>query len=126
MLEDRVGYRGYNLGLAASKLIMHIIKTKSTIVCSRLIEIELKNRFSQKEIDRNFNNIFKLTSIMFVRSSRSDFPYASKIAKNLEIPCQDVMHAILAKKSDSTIITQDKHFFKLSRIVKVKRPQDLI
>lgn len=126
LLQDRTGFGRVNLGLLASKLIIHIVKTNSTIICSRIVESELLRLFSKKEILIMFKYTSQLVPLISSNLTYKDRQYAQALAKKLYVPKADAYHAILASKSDSIFVSQDRHFTRLKRIVKWVRPQEII
>ena len=42
------------------------------------------------------------------------------------IPKRDALHALIAKDNNAILVTYDKHFQKLSEIIKPKKPDEII
>ncbi|MBN1376781.1 PIN domain-containing protein [Candidatus Woesearchaeota archaeon] len=49
-----------------------------------------------------------------------------KISRKINIPKNDVLHAILARDNNAILVTRDKHFYKLAEKIIVKKPEELI
>jgi predicted nucleic acid-binding protein len=110
------------LGDWALSLIKKIIENGDYFVISDHLITELsKNYF--------YNEFFKIIPnklIIEVEFNENQTKEAFKLKKKLKIPFKDILHAIIARDSDSIMVTRDKHFYKLSKEVVVKKPEELI
>ena len=64
--------------------------------------------------------------LIFVESTEKEISKAKDISLKRNIPKRDALHALIARDNKSILVTLDRHFQKLSDIIKIKRPQDLI
>ena len=122
-LEDRED-KFRPLGEWAFRLIQKIIKDEDMIIISDAVFGEL--RVFNPNIDIKITELVTELCLFNIESSREQFIEAKNIAKKLKIPINDVLHAILARDNEATLITRDKHFLDLLNIIDVKKPEDLI
>ena len=64
--------------------------------------------------------------LIFVESTEKEISKAKDISLKRNIPKRDALHALIARDNKSILVTLDRHFQKLSDIIKIKGPQDLI
>lgn len=124
--ESRFGLGGRNLGSSAAKLFMHIIKNKKSLNYSEFIIRELKRDYDLKEINLMLNFLFVSKILVKVKVTKENYSKSKKIAEELNVPPGDVLHALIAKKSNSILVSQDNHMQKLKHIVEVKKPEEII
>ena len=124
--ENRFGQRGRPLGSYASKLIMKIIQEKDTIIISDLILYELKRDYADTEIEHMLTLLSVLGRLQRVTFSNDEDDESKKLAKMLQIPIPDALHAVIARDCSAILVSQDKHFQQLKDIVNVKRPEELL
>ena len=115
------------LGEWAFALFRHIKENKELALYSDLVLDELKIRYSEKEV----NEIFKILSDEGLLKKVDDptkeqVKEAKKKSKELKIPFADALHAILARDNKSILVSRDIHFHELQKIVKIKKPEDII
>jgi predicted nucleic acid-binding protein len=123
-LEDRTD-KFRPLGEWAFRLIKKIVEEESFIMFSDLVKIELRIAYSEDEIKRMLE-IAPPHLLIRLEGSPHQIREAIAISKQLSIPKNDALHAILARDSDATLITRDKHFCELTDRINVKKPEDLI
>jgi len=68
---------------------------------------------------------FKL-NIVFVESTGKEIGKAKDLAYKREIPKRDALHALIARDNEAILITLDRHFQKLSDIIKPHSPKEFI
>ena len=124
--ESRFGTGGRNLGSAAAKLFMYVIKNKITLSYSEFIIRELKRDYSSDEIQLMLNFLFISKILVNVEVTKKDYFESKKISDELDIPPGDALHALIAKKSNSILVSQDNHMQKLKHLVEVKKPEEII
>lgn len=122
--EDRKD-RFRPLGEWAFRLIKSIIENEDEIVYSELIIEELKEYYSEEDINQVFS-IVPPSLLVKIQESAEDTEKAMHISKRQKIPRKDALHAILAEKSSSTLVTRDKHFWEISDQIDIRKPEDLI
>ena len=113
-------------GKFAKELLEKIILYNYEVVYSDFTIFELKEReFSDQEI-RELLTIFKSTKIIKLYKTKFQFIEAKQLSKNRNISIGDSLHAILARDSESTLITRDNDFNKIKDVIKAKKPEDLV
>jgi len=113
------------LGDWAFSLIKSIIQDNNVIIYSDLVEEELNEEFSEEKV-KNIISIVPKENILKVNSSAEQLKEAIKFSKQLKIPVNDALHAILARDNNATLVSRDKHFYELQKQVRIKKPEDLI
>ncbi len=122
---DHYEKRGMN-GKNAFKLILKIIEEDSLIIYSDFHIRELKH------LGYDINEIYAIIkiakpgNIKKVQINRNQSEEAKQLASLKNIPRGDALHAILARDNNAIMITRDQDFLKLSHIVEVRQPEDLL
>jgi predicted nucleic acid-binding protein len=124
--EDRFGPGGRPLGRYATKLVMKIMKDRSSILVSDVVVRELSKEFGEEGI----NDMFKLLSLIglvkMVNFSKKDAVEAERLARTKNIPIPDALHAVIARDNSAVLVSQDRHFQLLTDTVEVRRPEDIL
>src|SRR3989344_8963660 len=119
-LENR-NEPGIPKGEWAKKLIKIIIEEEDKIIVSDNNLLELANLgYTEFDIDGLLMK-FKL-NIVFVESTGKEIGKAKDLAYKREIPKRDALHALIARDNEAILITLDRHFQKLSDIIKPHSP----
>lgn len=107
------------------KLLDKIIKNDDKIVYSdnNLLELYM-NGYPSYEIHELLQPLKQI--LIFVESIERQIGKAKDISSKRNIPKRDVLHALIARDNNATLITLDKHFQKILDITIPKRPQDFI
>ena len=124
VLEPQTDPKHEYFAKTSTSLFNHILKTQSEIVVSDILIDELSQRFSDSQINDLFLIYFNL--IDRVLTMREDRNRAVHLAQQLDMPKADVLHCLLAKKTNSILVTRDKHFKKLNDIWPSYKPEELI
>lgn len=124
--EERISRKGKPLGEYASKFFSIILKNKYLLLYSDLIIKELKTEYNEKDINEMFNIMFISGILNKVEINNEDYIKAKRIGNERKLPTADVLHAIIARKNNVILISQDQHMQKLKDIVEVKKPEELI
>jgi len=96
---------------------------KSTILYSPLTIMELGRDYPPEDIVRILRVAEPCAeSVKICDSQRRE---AQRIAKERHVPVGDVLHAILARDNDATMVTRDRHFLMLKDIVPPHKPEEL-
>lgn len=106
----------------AEKLFFRLIKTKEKVFISTFLVFELKKYCSEQDL----MDLFRMLNTSLIEVNLEDYDKAEKIAKQRNLPKGDVIHALLARRSNSILITNDKHFQCLKDYCLVKSPKDII
>ena len=117
--------RGKN-GEVALKLIEKIIESRSIILFSHAIIIELKHLDYSLEEIRHIFRVISSENLRRVHISRETLNNAKKISAERNVPEGDVIHSILARDNYANLISRDKHFLKLKDVTKVFFPEEFI
>lgn len=121
LLEDRKDYNGKPLGEYALKLFS-MIKEKHTIILSDAIYKELNKYYANEEI----KGLFLAVNTRKIFSTENQMNEAKRLANERKIPKGDCLHAILARDTQSILVTRDKHFKLLEDIQRHHKPEDII
>ncbi|MBW2994912.1 PIN domain-containing protein [Candidatus Woesearchaeota archaeon] len=114
------------LGDWALTLIKKIIDNENDfVIYSDLIEDELLDFFTEKQVF-DILSIVPAEIMIKVKVSMEQFKRAKSISRKLKIPLQDTVHAIVAAKNNSILVTRDKHFYEMQNIVVIRKQEDLI
>ena len=113
------------LGDWALRLINKIIEENCIFLYSETTLTELKELYSEKEIQNMFD-IVPQTLVIKVECSEKQFRDAVMFSKQFKIPCKDAIHAVLARDNGAVLVSRDKHFFELQFHVIIKKPEELI
>lgn len=114
------------LGEFAFKFFKYIKENKDKIVCSDLIIKELSIKYNEKDIKKIFEIIEDKNLLLKIEYSDKQVKEAIILAKKLSIPKGDALHAVLARDNNAIMVTRDEHFNELTKIVTVKKPEDII
>ncbi len=114
------------LGEWALELINVIIENKDFILYSDFIVKELKIKYSEEEVNKIFEVIYKKDLLLKVIISNSQVKEAAILCKRRSVAFGDALHAILARDNKAVMVTRDNHFFELVDISEIKKPEDLI
>ncbi len=114
------------LGEWALMLINKIIKEENSFIVSDLIISELNIKYPLSLIEEIFQPIKKAGLLILINKTEFQVRDAWQFSKRRKIEFSDALHCILARDNDAILITRDKHFEKLSEIVVIKKPEDLI
>ena len=112
-------------GNRVEELIRKITASDSRIVWSGAIMDELSiQRADQEKIEYSID--FLKNILIFVECTDRQWRRARDLSSRREVPLFDALHALIARDWKATIVTRDKHFEKLTDIVKYEKPEDLI
>jgi len=122
---DIVLDRGNN-GKVAKELLNKIIIFDQFVVYSDAVIFELQIvGLSNFEIN-NLLSLAKPDNIVRIKSTKEQTILAKQIAKKLNIPKLDVLHAIISRDCGAQLVSRDWDFEKIKNITKTKRPEELI
>lgn len=112
------------LGEWALRLINKIIKDKDLILYSDFVVEELKVKYDEGEI----NNIFQVVgkSLLKINISESQAKEAARLCRERKVAFGDALHVILARDNGAIMVTRDEHFFELTDIAEIKKPEELL
>ncbi|MDD9953463.1 MAG: PIN domain-containing protein [Candidatus Woesearchaeota archaeon] len=120
-LEEREG-GDKRFGSDAEKLLAQICSRDDIIIISRIVIAELQ-KYHKKEIQEIME--FFESTLKYVDIEEHQLEFATHFASRRNVQVADACHALLARKNDAILVTQDKHFEKLKDIVEVKKPREL-
>ena len=125
--ERRIGSGGRNLGSAAAKLFLKILKKKDKILFSEALLWELNKDYSASEINDMLNLLYTANSLIKIEIGKEEFILAKTMSLKRNIPFIDALNALQAKNHNAIMVSQDMHYLKdLKDIVTTKRPEELI
>ncbi|HLC98909.1 MAG TPA: PIN domain-containing protein [Candidatus Nanoarchaeia archaeon] len=122
--ENRVD-RFRPLGEWAFELIRRIRINKEKIIYSDLTLKELNMGF-EFIMERIFNSASYPYIIERVEIEEAQIKEAKRLRRELNIPFNDCLHAIIARDNGAIMVTRDNHFQELQGIADIKKPEDLI
>ena len=108
----------------AQKLLDKIVEENDNVIYSDVHFTELKKLgYTYFEIKRLF---YPFKHVLLLVSSNKFVGKSRNIAKKRNIPQGDIIHALIARNTNSILVTRDKHFQKLLDITKPRAPEELI
>ena len=124
--EDRQSTDKSKIGSHASKFIKNILDKRHTILINKYILYELKNKYTDEEINELLMFFKYLNILENVEISNSEYNETKIISKNKNLPIVDCIIAIQSRNYDAIVITRDNHFLKkLSYICKAELPESI-
>ncbi|MBI5797335.1 PIN domain-containing protein [Candidatus Woesearchaeota archaeon] len=125
--ENRFGSQGRPLGKYAAELFLKIMKNKDIIIFSEHIIHEMKQAFAQEEVEDMFHILDVMNILQKVEITKADWEEARNLADERDVSRADALHAVLARKHNAILITQNvKDFKKFSDFLFIKRPEEII
>ncbi|MCX6710196.1 MAG: PIN domain-containing protein [Candidatus Woesearchaeota archaeon] len=124
ILNDRVGFQNEPLGEYGLKLAEQIISSGNKIVISDAVLDELLRYFSLEELNGLFRQFEK--NMLKVFSTSKERREAALLASLKNVPSGDALHALLAKRTNSILISRDNHFCLLDYVSKHFKPEELL
>jgi predicted nucleic acid-binding protein len=113
-----------HLGELAFRLLCKLLASKSAIVVSQIIFLEMATYYSMDEI-RGITMPFERL-IIKANISKAQKEEAITLAKERKVPRGDALHAILARDNQAILVSRDRHFQLLKDICSVMKPEELI
>ncbi|MBU1975722.1 MAG: PIN domain-containing protein [Nanoarchaeota archaeon] len=117
--------RGRN-GESAERLMEKILLEDNIVVYSEMVVIELSNLCYSQEQIHMILTIAKPDHIKRVQVTKAEYRESKHIAKQRGIPAGDAIHAIIARDTESLLVSRDSDFQKLKDIARVALPEELI
>ena len=124
IFENRKGFKNEPLGEYGMKLIFKILSNQNMIAISDIVIFELEKFYNYNQLINMMKPFIKQTEV--VRFTQKQRREAIKISKEMNIPKGDVLHAIIARDNNFIMISRDRHFEKLSFIIKAYKPEEFI
>ena len=113
-----------NLGELAFESFKKIRANKEKIVYSDFVVEELSRAYDKQTINKLFKGVSE--ALEKVEINEIQLKEAADLSKKLNIPLGDAVHGVLARDTNSIMVTRDKHFKKLKDKITIKKPEDLI
>lgn len=102
------------------------LSCKHNLFLCEPVMFELKAHGFDKDAEELiFQLMRKKNKIRFIEETTEEINQAKDIIKNTNLPFNDALISILAKKADAIIVTRDKHFLELRQIADSFKPEDL-
>jgi predicted nucleic acid-binding protein len=122
--EDRKGYCCEDLGESPLKLLILLKTKRHRLVITDVLVRELESIYSTEEL----NGIFAPFGDILdrIRVTKEQMEEAKKLAKDLDVPPGDALHAIIARDSKLVLVARDNHFRKLRNVSEYYKPEELI
>lgn len=128
--QKEVSFSGVKYWQIAKNLFERIDQKNETIYYSGFILKEINFILNNKEFENN-GILFKNTpnfKRVFLESRELEEARKIERASHFEVSFYDIIHMILARKSNSILITRDKRLMNLASKynIKVKLPEDIL
>ena len=115
----------FSKGMWAKKLIKKIIKEGNRILFSDNNFLELiNNGYLEFEIEEFLSTLKPI--IIPIEATEKEIGKAKDLAQKRDVPKRDALHALIARDNNSTLITLDNHFRKLTDITFPHSPKKFI
>jgi predicted nucleic acid-binding protein len=115
---------------SAKKFFENVDKNQDTIYYSGFLLKELSYKLTESEFIKKLEFIESSPNFLKINLNGDEYEMAQKIKRDIdfEISFFDVIHLILAKKTNSTLVTRDKKLLKIARKFRVmaKKPEKII
>ncbi len=114
------------LGDWALALINNILERKDVIVISGLLMRELGKIYCSSAIQNILGIASEQGLLIQVNHSPEQLHEAIGLSRERRMDFEDVLHSIIARDTDSILVTRDKHFEKLRDLVDIRKPEELL
>ena len=84
----------------------------------------MSHAYDKQTIDKLFKGVSELLEKVEINDKQ--LKEAAALSKEHKIPLGDAVHGILARDTNSIMVTRDRHFRKLKDKINIKKPEDLI
>jgi hypothetical protein len=112
------------LGEFAFQFLKNCEKQGCEILYSQLVVQELNKRFSAEQVERGFESYKQILREVYL--SPQQLAEARKLNIQLkDTHTSDITHAILARDNGAIMITRDRHFEALEKIVENLKPEEV-
>ena len=112
------------LGEWANQFFIQCKQFHAHIVVSDHVLNELSQFYTPQQLDLFFESFGKL--IVNISTKNNQLVEAKNIERSFpESHHADILHAIIARDMNALVITRDKGFYSLSKIVRVARPEEI-
>lgn len=120
--EGRLGYNNESLSNPGLNLLFSLLKGNSKLIVTDLLVKELSKHYSLEQINGIFMPFEGI--IEKVTATKQQEEESRRIAKEINLPLGDVMHAVTSRDNNLIFITRDNHFRMLKDIWGYFRPED--
>ena len=112
-------------GEYARAFLQHIVRSHNCVLWSIVHLTEFRNLdYDKRQIDDIFRIVKPLMKNVLLHSEQ--VLEALQTKGHLDIPINDILHAILARDADAILVARDKHFDRLRFIALSRLPEDLV
>jgi len=101
------------------------IADQDIVLISEMLLDELHKKYAPEEVVEMLDVVPAASRVDISVSSLQESE-AKSLARERGVAFGDALHAVLARDCGATMITRDNHFWKLTDIVDVKKPEDLL
>lgn len=129
VLRDYYENRGGGLKSLGEFAFLFFKKCKEEnfmLLYSDLTLKELSAYYSKERTNTLIKLVSEFCELKKVETTKKQVDEAKSLKLVFKVPVPDILHAVLARDNSAIIVTTDKHFKKLEKIVEVKVPQELI
>ena len=128
--QKEINFFGFPIWKIAAKLLNKIEKRNYNVYYSGFLLKELKYILDEDEFYQKRKLFETSPNFKKVKLSKEEFELARKIESQIDfaISFYDIIHMLLAKKTNSILITRDKKLIKLSKKYSViaKKPEEVL
>lgn len=114
------------LGEWAFEFFRIVEERNEKILYSDFVMLELRRKYSEKEAAQVINFVGKNNFLLKVEISTQQIKEAKALCRKRQVAFGDALHAILARDNGAVMVTRDKHFFELTDIAEIRKPEELI
>jgi predicted nucleic acid-binding protein len=110
----------YIEGRTNTNIFVDCIQNSNTIILSNILLKELSRYLDYEQVNMLLSLLKASNIIEEIIITKDEELEALKISTQRNIPFGDALHAILARNTNATLLTRDKHFLLLRDICKIK------
>lgn len=102
------------------------MRNKWIVIYSEAVIEELEERLTRQEIEeRCFAVLEGRKLIQRVEFDKKDVKEAEMLSRKERVAFTDALHAVIARNNKAEVVSRDKHFERLSRVVNCLFPEEV-
>ena len=114
------------LGELAFQFFKKCMRNGWKIVYSDAVIEELEKHLTMEEIrERCFAILEEKKLIQKIVFNKKEVEEAEEISKRERVSFTDALHAVIARNNNATVVSRDRHFGQLSKVVKCFFPEEI-
>ncbi len=123
--EGRFSKKGKPLGEYATKLFMRILKSGAIIIFSEALIRELRRDYLEQDIYDMLSLLIINHSLIKIEIKKEEFLEAKQLSDNRDLPFVDCLNAVQARNHGAILVSQDRHFKRLSDVTEPFEPDEI-